>query len=259
MKLRIATWTTPKRTTRAVVVASACAAIAAWAYWAISGVYADPPSVGPIRSVKDIPPGIQEILKQAPGPTHDKPTPWGLLTINPVVNGEALLNPQTSPVPDIHGPGTRGDDASGAGALERIKAAGLPSFDIPDQKRKGMSPSLVSSLANGDLIFKTAFFGQGDGTEEYQSLHVTAYTPVGVVAIEEFPDNAIRDFSANYAVNGNPTITVFPDKGTADPRDERFVAWSQGRLVFIVQTTGLFTDDEVLNLARHLSNTEEVR
>jgi len=53
---------------------------------------------------------------------------------------------------------------------------------------------------------------------------------------------------ANHEVRGNPTLTQLPDKQTADPRSERIVAWSQGRAVYIVRTTGRYTDDEILAL-----------
>lgn len=41
----------------------------------------------------------QDVLKQAPNPTHTEPTPWGLFTINPVINGKSVLKPARHELP----------------------------------------------------------------------------------------------------------------------------------------------------------------
>ena len=79
------------------------------------------------------------------------------------------------------------------------------------------------------------------------------------VPVEEFPDNAVRDFRKWDGVRGNPTITVFPDPGTSDPRNDRMVAWSQSGAVYFVRTTGRYLDEDILALARYISETEETR
>jgi len=212
---------------------------------------------GTIHNPSDIPPEVQAVLQQAPAPTHDKPTPWGLFVINPVINGEALLNPQESPAPDLSGPSARAVEGAGETTLAEAAAKGVPTIDVPIEFRKEMPLIGMHSTIDGAKWIKYLYFGSGDGTEDYQSLEIQAITPTHPIPFTEFPDNAIRDFSANYDVRGNPTLTEFPDKGTADPRSERIVAWSQGEGAYIVRTTGQYTDAEVLELARHISLSED--
>lgn len=225
--------------------------------WGYSQTMASGSPGGTIHKPSGIPPEVQAVLKQAPAPTHDKPTPWGLFVINPVINGEALLNPQDSPAPDMSGPNARAFEGAGEMAVSEAAAKGVPSVEVPVEFRRGMPLIGMHSAIDGSKWIKYLYFGSGDGTEDYQSLEVQAITPTHLVPFTEFPDNAIRDFSANYSVRGNPTLTQFPDKGTADPRSERIVAWSQAGGAYVVRTTGRYTDDEVLELARRISLNEE--
>lgn len=208
---------------------------------------------GPIRSAADIPPELQAILMQADAPTHDRPTPWGLFVINPVINGEGILNPQTSPLPYFDGADVTRVEAYGKDALEEVRAEGgialeETSIDIP----------LLAAVffREGDKYWSRTFYGEGDGTPDYRSLVLETFTPTEPVVFDEFPDNAIRDFRKSERVAGHPTLTVFPDPNTADPRMERVVAWSQGDAVFFVRTTGIFTDDEVISIAQSLAKAQ---
>ncbi len=230
-----------------------------WSYAAFSLADANTSGDGPIRSVEDIPADLQEVLQQAPAPTHDQPTEWGLLLINPVVGGEAVINVQELPLPRLNGPDVRRGEAEGESALETLAAQGLPLIDVPEAYRKGMEVGLVASISDGERFWTVANFFGAVGTPDVISLQVEAYTPTGPVPFEEFPDNAIRDFAKSNAVRGHPTITVFPDQGTSNPRNERIVAWSQGGRVYFLRTTGLYLDAEILALANHISQAEESR
>lgn len=193
---------------------------------------------------------------QAAAPTHTQPTPWGLFIINPVINGQSLLNPQTSPVPNLS-PSAKRVEASGPTALDRAAAAGVPWVKVQEKFVANMELNGLFSAQDGDAFSFAIHYGAGDGTPDFRSLIVSGYTPTEGVTFEEFPDNAIHDFSANHDVRGYPTLTVFPDEGTADPRSEREVAWSQGRAVYFVKTTGIFRDDDVLEIARDISAQQE--
>ncbi|MBI2767430.1 MAG: hypothetical protein HYX53_16165 [Chloroflexi bacterium] len=239
-------------------IAGAMLAGSAWlAAWGWTSVSADDPKVGPIRDVKDIPPDVQSVLEQAAAPTNSEPTPWGLFVINPVINGAGVLNPQRSPIPEFSGPSAKRLEARGEQAFAQASAAGLPVVNIPPALVKGMPLNGLISEQDGAQFNFGAYYASGDGTANYFSLVVQAYTPRDPVTFDEFPDNAIRDFSQSAAIRGYPTLMVLPDKVTADPRGERIVAWSQGTAVYWVKTTGRFTDDEVLELARKISESEE--
>lgn len=231
-----------------------------WMFWIgtlPNPAHAEPKNDGVIRTQADIPPEIQAVLKQAESPTHDRPTPWGLFTINPVVHGAGLVNSQDSPLPQIvAGPGAVITEAVGREAFDSVRSSGGGTLDIPIGFWKGMQPSQVSSRRQGDQSIRAASFFSGDGTAEYQSLFIIAYTPTRAVLFEEFPDNAIRDFRNTFEVEGHPTLVEVPDKGTADPRDERTVAWSQGGSVYLIRTTGPYSDDDILQLAVHISRSE---
>lgn len=242
-----------------VVALGMLAAGAGWAWWGYNEIAAQGPPGGPIRDSADIPAAVQAVLRQAPAPTHDKPTPWGLFVINPVVKGSAVINSQTSPAPEMSGPNARHFEGTGEDAIGRAQSENLPTIDVPAEYRKGMPLLGLRSAVDGPNWIIYLYFGSGDGTEDYKSLEIQAITPRQPVPFEEFPDNAIRDFSANHDVLGNPTLTQFPDTGTADARSERVVAWSQGRGAYVIRTTGLYTDDEVLALARSISVSEEIK
>lgn len=234
-----------------------------WTFWIATlpgSAGGGPKKDGVIRTQADIPPEIQAVLKQAEAPTHDRPTPWGLFTINPVVRGAAMVNAQDSPLPQIVArPGAAIAEAAGAGAFATVVSKGGEVLDIPTGFRKGMQPAHVSSRRDGNQSIRSASFFSGDGTAEYLSLFVIAYTPTRAVLFEEFPDNAIRDFRNTFEVEGHPTLVEVPDTGTADPRDERTVAWSQNGSVYLIRTTGLYSDGDVLQLASQISRSEARR
>lgn len=244
-----------------LLIAAGCAAavVGVSAYMLLRPVGAQTDGSGPIRGTDDIPPEVQAVLRQADAPTHNTPTEWGLLLINPVINGEAIINVQEFPVPPFIGPEVVFDEANGEEASERLAGQGLRVIDVPEPYRKGMSVGAVRAITDRDQFYTIAYFESGAGTENYLSLEVEAYTPTAPVPVEEFPDNAIRDFRKSNAVRGNPTITVFPDTGTSSPMNERLVAWSQDGAVYFLRTTGFYPDEDLLAAAAHISETEERR
>lgn len=243
----------------AVGCTAAVVGVAAYALLRPAGAQTD--GSGPIRSPDDIPPEIQAVLQQADAPTHNVPTEWGLLLINPVVNGEAIINVEEFPLPPLDGPAVVRGETGGEGAFEQLAGEGLRVVGVPESYRKGMTVGLVRSVtaADGEQFHTIAYFQSGTGTENFLSLEVEAYTPTAPVPVEEYPDNAIRDFSKSDAVRGNPTITVFPDADTSSPMNERLVAWSQDGTVYFLRTTGLYPDEDLLALAAHISATEGSR
>lgn len=241
-----------------IVLGCGIAIAAAWAYavWMPAGAG---PASGPIRSSRDIPPEVQAVLQQAPAPAHDAPTEWGLLLINPVIEGEALINVEELPLPSLRGLDAADGKAEGESAFDQLAEQGLHVIRIPELHRKGMEVRFVRSITQGRRFYTYAYLESGVGTEDYLSLEVEAYTPTAPVPVEEFPDNAIRDFRKWDGVRGHPTITVFPDPGTSDPRNERLVAWSQDGAVYFLRTTGRYLDEDLLALARYISEAEEKR
>lgn len=242
----------------AIYGAGVIVAVLSWA-WALNSAAGDDQKDGPVRDVADIPPEIQAVLKQAPAPTHDKVTPWGLFVINPVIRGEALLNTQRSPIPQFDSLSAVRVESRSETGITLAEEKGLRVIRVAEAARKGLPLNGLIAESDGDQFNFGAYYGAGDGTPTYASLTIQAYTPRDPVPFEEFPDNAIWDFSKSTAVRGYPTLMVVPDKGTADPRDERVVAWSQENAVYWVKTTGLFTDDEVLDIAIGISASEELR
>jgi hypothetical protein len=214
---------------------------------------------GPIRTTDDIDPELQKVLKMAAAPTHDQPTPWGNFVINPVINGAGILNPQHSAIPLLNGPAAKTVEIAGPQAPTLVGASIRRFIDVPPTFQKGMPALGAVGSEEGERFWTRVDYGSGDGTSNYQSVSVEAFTPTEPVVFDEFPDNAIRHFAASLVVRGNPTLTVLPDKITADPRMERVVAWSQGSAVYFVRTTGLFTDDEVLELAQQVAAGAEAK
>lgn len=235
------------------------AAIAGGALYAWNVSAATEESAAPATQAGQYIPTSIDVLHEAPGPTHTEPTPWGLFTINPVINGKSVLNPQGIPYPKFNGRAARTFETSGENAIAQALAAGMRVIDVPEQFRQGMQLSGVQSRDDGEqFLVDVGYFG-GKGTTSVRTLRVTAFTPVASVTFEEFPDNAIWDFSASFNINGFPTLTIFPDTGTADPAGERIVAWSQGDAVYYIQTIGLFDNNKVIGLAREISKKEASR
>jgi hypothetical protein len=87
-------------------------------------------------------------------------------------------------------------------------------------------------------------------------LQLSALTPTGPVPITRFPDTPIYDFRTSTAVNGNPTITKFPDKGTSDPNGDREIRWSQGGVAYALHSFGPITDEQLLAVAIEISVAE---
>lgn len=240
---------------RLLLFAGSLIVAAAWLWaWLGPADAADrQPFSGPVESVADIPPDVQDVLQQAPAPTHTEPTPWGLFVINPVIDGHGILNPQEPPIP-VFGSNVERTESSGDGAIEELLARGFVVPDIPAAASEGLELAAAVAFREGELYSTWLFFGADADTSNSRSLIVHTYTPTQPVVFDEFPDNAIRDFRANTVVNGQPTLSVFPDQGTSDPRGERIVAWSREGAVFQITTTGLFGDGDVVDLARHIDN-----
>jgi hypothetical protein len=163
------------------------------------------------------------------------------------------------PYPRLNGSAARTFEAVGEGAIQKAQGAGMRVIEIPERYRVGMQLSGVQSGADGEQFVIDVGYFAGKGSTSVRTLRVTAFTPVAPVTFEEFPDNAIWDFSASFDVNGSPTLMVFPDAKTADQGDERVVAWSQGKAVYYIRTTGLFDNENVIALAREIANKEASR
>lgn len=216
----------------------------------------DPPR--PTVTAEDsAPPEVLRALNQADAPAHTTPTAWGLFTINPVINGKALINPQGGqPIPALNSAKARRVEGLGDAGLRRVSEAGLRAIDVPESYRRDMALAGIVVAEDGEQFYRDVGYFAGRDTPEVRTLRVTAFTPTGQVQFEEFPDNAIWDFSNSLEVNGFPTLTVFPDAYTADQHDERIVAWSQGKAVYYIRTMGLFDNAELISLARDISNQE---
>ena len=206
-----------------------------------------------------IPPEVQDIL-HVTRPTHDSPTPWGHFLIDPVINGKGSQNPQSSVVPLFGTADVRTGDLAGAGSADSAAAKVSRFVAVPEKFQHGMPLLGASADQNASGGFRSAvYYGDGDGTAAARSLKLTAYTPTAPVVIPEFPDTAITDFRATHEVAGNPTITIFPDKGTSDPSGPRQLMWSQSSAVYFIRTTGPFTDDELLLMANDVARSEANR
>lgn len=208
---------------------------------------------GPITRIDQISPELQAVLQQSELPTHLEPTPWGNFIINPVINGAALLNPQTAPIPAFTSPTARKFDQAGASAPARARNFSALFLDVPAPLRQGLAPVGALVAEDGPQFWSKVRYGRRTGTIDARTIELEAFTPTGPVAFEEFPDNAITNFTASNAVLGHPTLTVFPDPGTADPRMERVVAWSQGTAVYYLRTVGDYTDAQAIEIASSIS------
>lgn len=202
---------------------------------------------------------ITTVLGEAAAPTHTELTPWGLFVINPVIDGKSLMNPQGMPYPRFDGPEATVAEASTRQELVAAMAANPRILAVPGTLTGGMVFQGMRFEEDGDQYSFDIGFYSGKGTTSVRSLRLTAYTPTEAVPFEEFPDNTIWDFAATHDVNGHPTLTVTPDAKTADPADERIVAWSQGDAVYYVRTTGVFETADLLALAREISKQEADR
>ncbi|MCA9831514.1 MAG: hypothetical protein R3B97_08530 [Dehalococcoidia bacterium] len=245
----------------ALAIVGVCAATGGAAYAWRGDARADDPgnATAVVREEHLSPAEIAAVLDQAPAPSHAEPTPWGLFIINPVIDGKSVLNPQGMPYPPLDSEGAHRFEAAGDDALRRAREAGMPVIEIPRRYREGMTLSGVQAGSDGAHFVIELGYHAGDLARPVKTLRLTAFTPTTPVTFEEFPDNAIWDFAASHAVNGHPTLTVFPDLGTADQGDERIVAWSQGDAVFYIRTVGVFENDELLALAREISASEGSR
>lgn len=193
---------------------------------------------------------------QTPAPMHTEVTPWGLFVINPVIDGKSLLNPQGMPYPRFDGPTATVTEAATRQELEAAMAANPRILAVPGTVTEGMQFQGMRLEEDGDQYSFDIAFYSGKGTTSVRSLRLTSFTPTEAVPFEEFPDNTIWDFAATHDVNGHPTLTVTPDAKTADPADERIVAWSQGNAVYYIRTTGVFETADLLSLAREVSTQE---
>lgn len=223
-----------------------------WLFDSTFGDAAKKRSTSVVKTASDIPPEIQEVLQQADAPTHTEPTPWGLYVINPVINGEGVLNPQVSPWPDLAGNLVTFE---GNDALVMLEREGLPVVLVSEAHLGSMNVTAAMSGQHGENWSFRAYYSTPEGSQGYRSLEVDAFTPKEAMVFDEFPGNAIRDFRKSFEVGGYPTLIVVPDEDTASPLGERVVAWSQDGVAYQLRTTGLFTGDEVINLAREISGT----
>jgi hypothetical protein len=113
------------------------------------------------------------------------------------------------PYPRLNGKDARTFEVAGEDALRRAQDTGMRAVEIPERYREGMQLSGVQSGAEGEQFVVDVGYFAGKGSASVRTLRVSAFTPVAPVTFEEFPDNAIWDFSASLDVNGFPTLTVF--------------------------------------------------
>lgn len=186
----------------------------------------------------------------------DSPTSWGHFLVVPVVPGVPVADPPLA-LPEFSASATSGsftDELAEAQAAE----AGLRLVEVPEAYRHGavVQGADARQEPDGSVFTSSVFYATPDGRT---TVRVSAYTPKASVTVLAYPDADVYRMDLNNDVNGEPTIMMMPHPGTSDPTDERRVMWSQGEAVYFVTTTGAFTDEEVIDMARHVSEAEADR
>lgn len=213
-----------------------------------------------------VPPGISPEVQASlhmTEPTHTSPTPWGEFLIVPVAAPSTERGDEPSPVPEFGAAALVSGELAGTDAPDRASAM-VPRFvglSVEGKKivaGKGLVAVGAQAKANVNGSFLSAAL-YGKEPPNPGMLQITAYTPTIPVRVTEFPDTAIYDFRASTLVNGNPTITKFPDKGTSDPNGDREIKWSQRGVVYFLKSFGPFTDEDLLTIAVGISVQEEAR
>ena len=241
-----------RKSFRFSVVLTAVAASALGAYFVAAQVASPPP------------PGITAEVQaelHMTKPTHDTPTGWGEFLIVP----QAAPTEQRADVPSVRpefGPAANRVGFAGPNAPAQVASQVASFVDLPPEfhslaQSKGMSIAEASAEEEASGSFRSSILYLR--TNPSAMLNLSAYTPTGPVQITEFPDTAIYDFRTSISVNGKPTITKFPDKGTSDPNGDREVMWSQNGAVYFLKTFGPFSDDDVLRLASQVSISQEAK
>lgn len=91
-------------------------------------------------------------------------------------------------------------------------------IDVPERYHQGMQLSGVQSGDDSEHFVVDVGYFSGKGSTDVRTLRLTAFTTVGPVTFEEFPDNAIWDFSASSEVGwrgAQPTLAEFPERRPA--------------------------------------------
>ena len=189
-----------------------------------------------------------------------QPRPWGEFVVEPV----GAPNDPVSPAPQFGETAIASGHLTGATA-PRDAAAKVPRFvDIPVETQASLAAkglAVVFAEATFDPVTGSFLSGLLYARSEQPTamFQLVAYTPVRPPQVTDFGASGVTVMTLDYAVNGNPTITVFPHPISAPPTNSRTVDWSQDGAVYFLQTTGPFTDDKVLAIARAISADEAAR
>jgi len=186
----------------------------------------------------------------------DSPTPWGHFLVVPVVPGAPVADPPMA-LPEFSASALSG---TFEGELAPVQAAeaGLRLVEVPETYRHGavVRGAEARQEPDGSVFTSSVFYATPDGRT---TVRLSAYTPKASVTVLAYPDAGVYRMELNSDVNGEPTIVALPHPATSDPAGERRVMWSQGAAVYFLTTTGAFTDEEVIDMARHLSEAEAHR
>lgn len=218
----------------------------------------DAPSVVPTSTVASIASPTAG-APPAPGSGRtvvDTPASWGHFLVVPVVAGVPVADPEPA-LPEFSASALSGS-FEGESAPAQAAEAGLRLVEIPEAYRHGAVARGAEARQepDGSAFVSSVFYATPD---ERISIRVSAYTPTASVAVLAYPDVGVYRMELNNDVNGEPTIVMMPHPATSDPSGERHVMWSQGEAVYFVTTTGAFTDEEVIDMARHVSEAEADR
>jgi hypothetical protein len=195
-------------------------------------------------------------------PSPEGPTPWGEFLIVPV-NVSSGDDGALSPGPVFGDSAVKTGDLGGPDAPAKA-AALVPRFvDLGPQGLAlvasiGLTAVGAEASQNPDGTFVSGVF-YGRIEPRPAMVQLTALTPIHPIRITRFPDTPIYDFVTSMAVNGNPTITKFPDKGTSDPNGAREIRWSQEGVAYTLQSGGPISDDQLLAAAVEISVAESKR
>lgn len=186
----------------------------------------------------------------------DEPTSWGRFLVVPVLPGVSIPDPVPT-LPEF-GAFARNESFTGESAPSAARASGLRFVDIREEYRRDMTAlgAEVQEESESGAFRSSVVYASPD---QFTSIRVSAYTPTASVVVLNYPDAGVYRLELTSDVNGEPTIVVMPHEATSDPNGERRVMWSQGGAVYFVITTGAFTDQEVLDIARRISEEESRR
>lgn len=200
--------------------------------------------------------GAALALAALPGSSSaQEPGPWGLFELIPVVDGKSVIPDTPSPWPDTSG--GRTFTATGGSAYGEIAKAGFRHDVVPEPFVRSMQVNGLHAGESGEQWYFRAFLATPEGEPERFSVEIDAFTPPAPVPFDTRPHLGLYKFRTTNEVRGYPTLATMPNPELAAPNSERVVAWSQSGVAYEIRTTGTFTDEEVLELARAISEAQE--